>query len=135
MLFFLLSFFSFVWSIGSTAEPTDPGRSHLSRKGAVGVSVGITMLFGLGMVYFGMIVCTLKRYGEGIERNVVHRGVHVDRECGAGAEGEGATADRSVPERESGLERPANVGLGLGLTNTKGKGVVVNAEKGELASD
>ena len=105
------------------------------------MSVGITMLFGLGMVYFGMIVCTLKRYGEGMERNVVHRdrGVHVDRECGAGAgaegEGAGATADRSVPERESGLERPANVGLGLGLTNAKGKGVVVNAEKGELASD
>ena len=88
------------------------------------------MLFALGMVYFGMIVCTLKRYGEGIERKVVHR------EAGV-AEGEGATADRSVPEREreSGLERPGNVGLGLGLVNTKGKGVVVNPEKGDLASD
>lgn len=61
MIFFIASILSFVWRTGSIHDP--PDRSPLSPRAALGPRIAITGVFALGMVYFAMIVKTLKRYG------------------------------------------------------------------------
>lgn len=60
MLLFVVAILSFVWRTGSVNDPEE--RSGLSPAGALGPRIAITSLFGLGMVYFVMIVRTLQSY-------------------------------------------------------------------------
>jgi len=61
MLLFIAAILSFVWRSGDVNDP-DP-RPPLPTKGALGPRVAITGVFGLGMIYFVLIVKTLKSYG------------------------------------------------------------------------
>lgn len=61
MVFFVASILSFVWRTGSVLDPQE--RPPLGAKAALGPRIAITCLFGLGMIYFALIVRTLKSYG------------------------------------------------------------------------
>ncbi|KAF8075802.1 hypothetical protein FPV67DRAFT_1469317 [Lyophyllum atratum] len=61
MVFFVASIMSFVWRTGSTKDPAD--RPPLSVQGALGPRIAVTGIFLLGMVYFALIVKTLRGYG------------------------------------------------------------------------
>jgi hypothetical protein len=67
MIFFIFCILSFVWRTGSTNDPSDPpGRVPLSPHAALGARITITALFSLGLLYFAMIVHTLRRYGSAV---------------------------------------------------------------------
>jgi len=75
MIFFIISILSFVWRTGSTNDPPDPpGRSPLSPTASLVVRIALTALFGLGMVYFAMIVNTLRKYGTQFADRETERG-------------------------------------------------------------
>lgn len=64
MIAFIASILSFVWRTTSvsTSPPSSP-PSTFSPGGLLAVRIVITSVFGLGMVYFILIVRTLRRYG------------------------------------------------------------------------
>ncbi|TFK66134.1 hypothetical protein BDN72DRAFT_772446, partial [Pluteus cervinus] len=62
MIFFVFSLLSYIWRTGSSSDP--PQRNPLSPSGALVARIMITLVFGLGMVYFVLIVVTLRRYGQ-----------------------------------------------------------------------
>ncbi|RDB20239.1 hypothetical protein Hypma_012623 [Hypsizygus marmoreus] len=61
MLLFIASILSFVWRTGSELDPEE--RPPLSAHAALGPRIAVTGVFGLGMVFFAMIVRTLRSYG------------------------------------------------------------------------
>lgn len=61
MVFFIVSILSFVWRTGSVLDPSEP--APLGVHAIYGPRIVITLLFVIGMVYFVMIVKTLKSYG------------------------------------------------------------------------
>ncbi|KAG6877815.1 hypothetical protein C0993_003599 [Termitomyces sp. T159_Od127] len=61
MVLFIASILSFVWRTGSVSDPDD--RPPLSEHEALGARLAVTGVFALGMIYFVLIVRTLKSYG------------------------------------------------------------------------
>ncbi|GLB33212.1 hypothetical protein LshimejAT787_0100970 [Lyophyllum shimeji] len=62
MILFVASILSFVWRTGSELDPLD--RAPLSSRAALGPRIAITSVFTLGMVYFVLIVRSLRSYGS-----------------------------------------------------------------------
>jgi hypothetical protein len=71
MLLFIVAILSFVWRTGAANDP-DP-RSPLSTTGALGPRIAVTGVFGLGMIYFVLIVKTLTSYGGPRNRDSLWR--------------------------------------------------------------
>ncbi|KAF5391240.1 hypothetical protein D9757_003010 [Collybiopsis confluens] len=138
MILFIVSILSFVWRTGTESDPDE--RPPLSDKQALGPRIAITLLFLLGMVYFVLIVVTLKSYSvssrwRGREMiNVVSRHPRThengterrravdtntakdrrnDRESGARELG----AQAGVGDVMRGRERDRGVQVGLGLND------------------
>ncbi|KAF9459246.1 hypothetical protein BDZ94DRAFT_1122565, partial [Collybia nuda] len=65
IILFLTSIMAYVWRTGSNHDPV----LRLSPKGALGPRLAVTGLFGLGVLYFGLIVLTLRRYGDIMDEN------------------------------------------------------------------
>lgn len=61
MVLFIVSILSFVWRTGSVNDP--PERDPLSTHAILGPRIAITGVFAIGMIYFFLIVRTLKSYG------------------------------------------------------------------------
>ncbi|KAG6854026.1 hypothetical protein C0991_011231 [Blastosporella zonata] len=61
MVLFIVAILSFVWRTGSVNDPQD--RPPLSSQGALATRLTVTSVFALGMVYFILIVRTLRSYG------------------------------------------------------------------------
>ncbi|KIK63945.1 hypothetical protein GYMLUDRAFT_40154 [Collybiopsis luxurians FD-317 M1] len=61
MILFITSIMSFVWRTGAESDPDE--RPPLSDKWALGPRIAITFVFFIGMVYFFLIVKTLRSYG------------------------------------------------------------------------
>ncbi|KAF9074689.1 hypothetical protein BDP27DRAFT_1316661 [Rhodocollybia butyracea] len=61
MIFFIASILSFVWRTDAQSDPDD--WPPLSDQAALGPRVAITVVFGIGMMYFALIVKTLSSYG------------------------------------------------------------------------
>jgi hypothetical protein len=98
MISFVVSILSFVWRTGSTSDPSS--RSPLTPQSALAPRIAITCVFALGMVYLGLIVTTLRRYGKVSGKGERRSGFGVPPSGVGGAPAGGVT---------SGL------GLGLGL--------------------
>jgi len=62
MLLFLTSILSFVWRTGSVLDPED--RPPLHEKAALVQRIAITTIFCIGLLYFCLIIRTLKTYGS-----------------------------------------------------------------------
>ncbi|KAF9558383.1 hypothetical protein CPC08DRAFT_763958 [Agrocybe pediades] len=77
MLLFICSILSFVWRTGSVTDPDD--RPPLSAQAALGPRIAITALLTLGMVYLGMIIKSLRKYGA--PQNAVRALVQVASEA------------------------------------------------------
>jgi hypothetical protein len=82
MMLFITSILSFVWRTGSTLDP--PSRAPLSPRAALGVRVTITGVFGLGFIYFIMVVGTLRKYGSTMDRQWMERVSEWRKEVQAG---------------------------------------------------
>ncbi|KAF9464333.1 hypothetical protein BDZ94DRAFT_1256944 [Collybia nuda] len=61
MVLFIVSILSFLWRTGSELDPEEPRR--LGARASLGPRIAVTAVFALGMVYFAMIVKTLRSYG------------------------------------------------------------------------
>lgn len=59
---------SFVWRTGSVLDPEE--RQSLGPQAILGPRVAITVVLLLGLLYFALIIVTLRRYGEPPARNV-----------------------------------------------------------------
>lgn len=66
ILLFITCILSFVWRTGSAQDLLD--RTPLSPHAALGPRIAITALFGLGLIYFLLIVKTFSRYGDSMDR-------------------------------------------------------------------
>ncbi|KAI6027094.1 hypothetical protein EDC04DRAFT_3116108 [Pisolithus marmoratus] len=58
MIFFIVSILAFVWRSGSTTDPSTP--PSLNPEAAIGPRVLISVLYFLGIIYFGAAVKTLQ---------------------------------------------------------------------------
>ncbi|KAF5374277.1 hypothetical protein D9758_004578 [Tetrapyrgos nigripes] len=103
MIFFITAIISYVWRTGSITDP--PERDGLPPRAALGPRIAVTGLFVIGMVYFVLIVKTLRSYGS--ERPHTHTHSHRGGGRGGGGEGPGHSARRD--------------GTG-GWTSTQGRG-------------
>ncbi|KAJ3777037.1 hypothetical protein FB446DRAFT_213072 [Lentinula raphanica] len=92
MILFILSILSFVWRTGDSSDPED--RAPLSDTAELGPRVAITFVFLLGMVYFFLIVRTLRGYGS---KKV---GSGSGSGYGIGGRGEGYVEIRTRKDRE-----------------------------------
>ncbi|KAJ3755358.1 hypothetical protein EV360DRAFT_85976 [Lentinula raphanica] len=92
MILFILSILSFVWRTGDSSDPQD--RPPLSDAAELGPRVAITFVFLLGMVYFFLIVRTLRGYGS---KKV---GYGSGYGYGYGGRGEGYVEIRTRKDRE-----------------------------------
>lgn len=120
MVFFIVSILSFVWRTGSVLDPEE--RPPLSAREALAPRIIITSLFCIGMVYFVMIVRTLKGYGG--PTTSLRRPAASKPEVEGAEERRGRRKDR-VPStrrrREEAAERgnhdqpPSSWDVGLGL--------------------
>ncbi|KAG5350783.1 hypothetical protein C0989_009292 [Termitomyces sp. Mn162] len=78
MVLFIASIISFVWRTDSVNDPTD--RPPLGNRGALGTRLAITGVFILGMIYFILIVRTLRSYGMHANNKVWSRRQLAERE-------------------------------------------------------
>ncbi|KAG6873606.1 hypothetical protein C0995_013979 [Termitomyces sp. Mi166 len=102
MVLFIASILSFVWRTGSVNDPDD--RPPLSERGALGARLAITGVFALGMVYFVLIVRTLKSYGMHANNKAWRRREPVagEQTPRPGARDVDVTAERRGRERQRG---------------------------------
>ncbi|KAF5372319.1 hypothetical protein D9615_009240 [Tricholomella constricta] len=63
IVFFFSCVMSFVWRTGFTGDPV----LEVSPSAALGIRIGITAVFTLGIVYFLLIVNTFRRYGAAMD--------------------------------------------------------------------
>jgi len=69
LILFAACILSFVWRTGSSTSPPSTGTFEaLSPRGAVGVRIAITSVFFLGMIYFVLIMKTLRKYGTRMDQ-------------------------------------------------------------------
>ncbi|KAG6894776.1 hypothetical protein C0992_004732 [Termitomyces sp. T32_za158] len=107
MVLFIASILSFVWRTGSVSDPDD--RPALSERGALGARLAVTGVFMLGMIYFVLIVRTLKSYGMQANNDTSRQRepVAVEHAPHPGArDGDDVTADRRGRERQRGVSGP-----------------------------
>lgn len=115
MILFCVSILSFVWRSDAETDPKD--RPPLSTNAALGLRILITFVFVLGLVYLGLIITTLKRYGtHGGTRGILGPGVerrgpgNADparaREVDAAMERRGRERRRSTSHRVRTKEEP-----------------------------
>lgn len=103
MILFCTAILSFVWRTGSTSDPATP--SSLSPTAAQGPRIAVTVMFLLGLVYFLLIVHTLRRYGRDFPAG--------NQLEGPGPAGNEQTADRDYQGFTSrGRRRERNVRIG-----------------------
>jgi hypothetical protein len=145
MVLFIASILSFLWRTGSMLDPEE--RPRLGAHASLGPRIAVTAVFALGMVYFAMIVKTLKSYGTHVGPGMggrMGRGTGElrasnsrAREIEVAMARRGRERERSVsgprrreevPERErrglglTGLSpRSLDSGVGLGLENAEEK--------------
>ncbi|KAJ7911121.1 hypothetical protein B0H13DRAFT_587241 [Mycena leptocephala] len=62
VVFFIISMTSFVWRTGSVLDPNE--RQLLGPHAVLGPRIAITVVLLLGLLYFALIIATLRRYGE-----------------------------------------------------------------------
>ncbi|KAF7345430.1 hypothetical protein MVEN_01561000 [Mycena venus] len=62
---FLTCIMSFIWLSGSSQDQLD---FAVSPRTALGLRIGLTAVFSLGVIYFGLIVRTFHRYGDPLDR-------------------------------------------------------------------
>ncbi|KAF7331048.1 hypothetical protein MVEN_02445100 [Mycena venus] len=62
VVFFIVSIMSFVWRTGSVLDPNEP--QLLGPEAILGPRIAITVVLLLGLLYFALIIATLRRYGE-----------------------------------------------------------------------
>ncbi|KAJ6579566.1 hypothetical protein DFH09DRAFT_1146919 [Mycena vulgaris] len=62
VVFFIMSIMSFVWRTGSVVDPDE--RQSLGPHAVLGPRIAITIVLLLGLLYFGLIIATLRRYGD-----------------------------------------------------------------------
>lgn len=63
MLAFCLSILSYVWRTGSSDDPDDGARPALTPGEALVMRTVLTVLFGVGIVFFVVILRTFASYG------------------------------------------------------------------------
>ncbi|KAJ7165582.1 hypothetical protein C8R43DRAFT_832680, partial [Mycena crocata] len=66
VVFFIMSIASFVWRTGSVLDPEE--RQSLGRHAVLGPRIAITVVLVLGLLYFALIITTLRRYGLPVVR-------------------------------------------------------------------
>ncbi|EIN04361.1 hypothetical protein PUNSTDRAFT_146574 [Punctularia strigosozonata HHB-11173 SS5] len=59
---FVTSIMAFLWRTGSTRDPDD--RPKLSPQQVLGPRIALTVLFGIGMLYFSLCIITFRSYGS-----------------------------------------------------------------------
>ncbi len=64
MTAFCVAILSYVWRTGSSSDPSDGIRAPLSPEQAVIVRTILTVIFGIGLIYFILILRTFSSYGE-----------------------------------------------------------------------
>lgn len=64
MAAFCVAILSYIWRTGSVDDPADGTYPPLSRGQALAVRTALTVIFGLGLVYFILILRTFGTYGE-----------------------------------------------------------------------
>ncbi|KAJ7226624.1 hypothetical protein B0H12DRAFT_1001506, partial [Mycena haematopus] len=62
VVFFIVSIMCFVWRTGSVLDPDEP--QALGSQAILGPRIAITAVLLLGLLYFALIIVTLRRYGE-----------------------------------------------------------------------
>ncbi|KAJ7123195.1 hypothetical protein C8R44DRAFT_671086 [Mycena epipterygia] len=62
VVFFIMSITSFVWRTGSVLDPDE--RQALGRHAVLLPRIAVTVVLLLGLLYFGLIIATLRRYGQ-----------------------------------------------------------------------
>ncbi len=64
MAAFCVAILSYIWRTGSVDDPAGGTYKPLSRGQALAVRTALTVIFGLGLVYFILILRTFGTYGE-----------------------------------------------------------------------
>ncbi|CAL1701919.1 unnamed protein product [Somion occarium] len=64
MISFCVSILSYVWRTGAEDDPEDGIRPPLNPTVALAIRVVVTVIFGLGLLYFALIMRTFSTYGE-----------------------------------------------------------------------
>lgn len=64
MTAFCVAVLSYIWRTGDTDDPGDGVRPQLSPRAAAAVRTVLTVVFGVGVVYFVLIIRTFASYGE-----------------------------------------------------------------------
>ncbi|KAJ7735110.1 hypothetical protein DFH07DRAFT_967345 [Mycena maculata] len=62
VVFFIMSITAFVWRTGSVLDPDE--RQSLGRHAVLVPRIAVTVVLLLGLLYFGLIIATLRRYGQ-----------------------------------------------------------------------
>ncbi|KAF7354665.1 hypothetical protein MSAN_01380200 [Mycena sanguinolenta] len=62
VVFFIVSIMSFVWRTGSVLDPDE--AQLLGPQAILGPRIAITAVLLLGLLYFALIIVTLRRYGQ-----------------------------------------------------------------------
>ncbi|KAG6910183.1 hypothetical protein DXG01_012632 [Tephrocybe rancida] len=106
MVLFIASILSFVWRTGSVNDPND--RPPLSPQGALSTRLAVTGVFALGMIYFILIVKTLRSYGTHANSKAWRRrgAVGVDQAPQLRARDADAVVERRGRERQRGASGP-----------------------------
>ncbi|KAJ7708999.1 hypothetical protein B0H17DRAFT_916919 [Mycena rosella] len=65
IILFLACIMSFIWSSGSSQ---DTPAFDISPGATLGLRIGLTVVFSLGLIYFALIVRTFHRYGDPLDR-------------------------------------------------------------------
>jgi hypothetical protein len=100
MFLFLSAILSFVWRTGSINDSEK--HPPLGARAALGPRIGITAVLLLGIIYLGMIVNTLKKYGSHQHHGAAHTLPHAHgKEAEAGKTQRG-TAIHEPKDRQRG---------------------------------
>ncbi|KAF7799967.1 hypothetical protein EIP86_011210 [Pleurotus ostreatoroseus] len=65
MAAFCVAILSYIWRTGSADDPDDGRHAPLSHGQALAVRTTLTVIFGLGLIYFILVLRTFGTYGEG----------------------------------------------------------------------
>ncbi|KAF8173814.1 hypothetical protein K438DRAFT_1771979 [Mycena galopus ATCC 62051] len=101
VVFFIVSIMSFVWRTGSVLDPDE--HQLLGPQAILGPRIAITVVLLLGLLYFALIIVTLRRYGEppararesDVEAQTRPRGRPVERNLSGRRRERNVVADRT----------------------------------------
>ncbi|KAK7053777.1 hypothetical protein R3P38DRAFT_2852086 [Favolaschia claudopus] len=95
VIFFIICIMSFVWRTGSALDPEE--REPLGPQAILGPRISITVALFLGLLYFALIIGTLRRYGEGSSRSAGGRRGSGDVEAQLGQRGRTVERHNKLP--------------------------------------